>query len=179
MSTSIRNRTDGTHHRSRGPPGRHRSSGSGAQHLAVIVPTIALLACLDGFLPPVPSESVIVAVAALAVASRALARRGWLYIFTGRFVPVGRAAVNLTAGVVGYPRARFIPTVALASVLWAGYYAALGVGAGHALRDRPLLAAAIGIGCGVLGSLLAAQIVGWVQARRHTDRMRPSPPGAE
>lgn len=187
---------------------------------------VLVLACLDGFFPPVPSESVVIAVAVLAVAGdvswpflvllalaaaagawcgdliaytigsaipvdrlrlfrgrrgeaaltttrHALARRGRTYILAGRFIPVGRVAINMTAGATGYPRMSFLRVAALASPLWAGYYAALGVGAGHVLQERPLLAVVIGIGCGVLVGLLTDRAIGWYLRRFPRVRWTP------
>src|SRR5664280_1113150 len=116
-----------------------------------------LFATIDGFFPPIPSESLAIALAALSVSSgqpnlaliilvagagaftgdqiaytigkrlntrripfRAgprtqktldwakltLARRGASVILAARYIPVGRVAVNMTAGAVGYPRRR-------------------------------------------------------------------------
>ncbi len=163
--------------------------------------------CLvDGFFPPVPSESVVIALAAtwasvgvpnvwlvaLAAAlgaftgdqvAYALGRRtelrrwrpfrhpngravldwaetmlhgrGVSFIVTARFIPVGRVAVNMTAGSLRFPRRRFVPITMLAAVLWAGYGVAIGAFAGTWFRDQPVLAVAVGIGLGLgLGFLL-------------------------
>lgn len=178
---------------------------------------VLLLCFIDGFFPPVPSESIVIAVATLAVtgqvpplylgalvlvaaigaffgdltaytigsrvrlerlrvfrgdrgraslakAADLLDRRGTAVILSGRFIPVGRIAINMTAGAVGYPRARYLPTAAGASVLWAAYSAAMGIGAGHLLRDSPLLAMAVGITAGVLVGLLIDKLISRVRS---------------
>lgn len=95
--------------------------------------------------------------AAIAWATRALERRGALYIVTGRFIPGGRVAVNFVAGSTHYPRGRFLLTAALAAVVWASYSVGIGVFFGSFFDGQPLLAMASGIvlAC-VVGLLLDA-----------------------
>lgn len=159
------------------------------------------LATIDGVLPPVPSESVVIAVAVLSAtgdgpavhqlvlaaalgafcgdllaytigtrlplrrlrifrssrgrwmldwAEHALRTRGSSFILSARFVPVGRVAVNMTAGATGFPVRRYVPIAASAGLIWAAYTAALGVGAGSFLVDRPVVAILVGVGIGLL-----------------------------
>ena len=126
-----------------------------------------LFALIDGFFPPIPSESLAIALAALSVASgrpnlalvitaaaagaftgdqiayaigkrlaqhrlpflggprwaktldwaqRTLERRGASFILAARFIPVGRVAVNMTAGGVGFSRRRFVGLTAIAGL---------------------------------------------------------------
>ncbi len=156
---------------------------------------------IDGFFPPIPSESVVIALAALAVstgdpnfwvlgavaaagafcgdqiaysighrvsirrlrvmqgrrtqravawAERALAVRGATFIIAARYVPVGRVAVNMTAGAVGYPRSRFSLLAGIAAVTWSVYSVMLGIGAGVWLGHHPLLAVIVGVFGGIL-----------------------------
>lgn len=158
------------------------------------------LATVDGVIPPVPSESLVIAVAVLSAtgagpvfgalvaaaavgafggdllaytigrrlplrrlrifrsrrgqaaldwADHALRTRATSFILGARFVPVGRVAVNMTAGATHFPLRRFVPIAATAALLWAFYTAALGVGAGVFLGERPLLAMAVGIVAGL------------------------------
>ncbi|WP_250445085.1 VTT domain-containing protein [Actinotalea sp. C106] len=160
-----------------------------------------LVTLVDGIFPPVPSESAVIALAALAVstgeptlwlvgavaaagafsgdllafsigrrvpvrrmrllssplgqrmvdrAEHALEHRGAAFILAARYVPVGRVAVNLTAGSVGYPRGRFTGLAALAAISWSVYSVLLGVGAGVWFAEHPVLAVVVG----VLGGLL-------------------------
>lgn len=162
---------------------------------------VVLLATIDGFFPPVPSESVVIAVAVLIMAgsgpslwlliaaaavgafvgdiiaysigtkvpvhrlrifqgrrgqaslswaTRALANRGTVFILSARFIPIGRVAVNMTAGAVHYPRARFTLIASIAAVMWGGYSTLLGMGAGVFLHDYPLIGVAVGMAGGVL-----------------------------
>lgn len=92
-------------------------------------------------------------------ASRALHRRGAAVVLSARFVPVGRMAVNVTAGAVGFPRRRFAALSAVASVLWAAYYVLIAVLAGRWLGDRPLLAVVVGIATGTLLGLVVDRVV--------------------
>lgn len=160
-------------------------------YLAMLV-----VALVDGFFPPVPSETVLVAAAAVAASSgrpdllllgaaaavgaaigdniafaigrsvgitrfrwmrrpgparaferagTALETRGAGLILGARFIPVGRVAVNVTAGALRYPWRRFAGLTVLAGACWTAYSIALGLLAGAWLRDQPLLSATIGV----------------------------------
>jgi membrane-associated protein len=151
---------------------------------------------IDGFFPPVPSETVVVGAATVSVATgepnlllliavagagaiigdniayqlgrvlgttrfrwmrtkrvaatldwarRGLDRRGALLIFTARYIPVGRIAVNMTAGATGYPFRRFLPLSIAAGVTWAAYSALFGIVAGQWLHDQPFVAIVLAI----------------------------------
>ncbi len=179
---------------------------------------VLLVCCwVDGFFPPVPSESLVIAVATVTVAGagpplwavvavaaagafagdltafaigrrvpvdrlpllrrgrgrasvewarRSLERRGGTAVLAARYVPVGRVAVNVAAGAVGYPVRRFVGFAALAAVSWALWSVLLGVAAGALLHDLPLVAVAVGVGLGTaLGVLIDA-----VAARRRARR---------
>jgi membrane protein DedA with SNARE-associated domain len=155
-----------------------------------------VVALVDGFFPPVPSETVLVAAAAVAASTgrpnllllgaaaaigaaigdniafaigrtvgvhrfrwmrrpgpeRAFARaagaletRGAGLILGARFIPVGRVAVNVSAGALGYPWRRFAVLSVLGGACWTVYSVALGLLAGAWLRDQPLLSAVIGV----------------------------------
>lgn len=92
---------------------------------------------------------------ALAGATAALERRGTALVVAGRFVPVGRVAINVGAGALRYRWSRYLPAAAAAGVLWAGYNALAGIGANSLVSDNPLLAVAVGIAGGlVLGWLI-------------------------
>ncbi|WNB84576.1 VTT domain-containing protein [Cellulomonas sp. ATA003] len=175
---------------------------------------------IDGFFPPVPSESAVIALAALAGADgapdlrvlgavaaagaftgdqvayaigrrlavgrvrvlrsarvqravvraqAALAHRGAALIVGARFLPVGRVAVNMTAGAVGYSRRRFTVLAAIAAVTWAAYSIGLGVGAAHLLdAHHPL----VGVAVGVLAGLLVGAVLD-----RVLHRLRRARPG--
>lgn len=175
-------------------------------------------AVLDGFFPPVPSETVLIAAAAVAAstggvnvillcaagalgamvgdniafavgagvgtrrfgwvrrprvaaafarAQRALRRGGAGLILGARYVPVGRVAVNMSAGALGYPRRRFIPLSVVGGVTWAVYSAGIGMLAGHWLQDDPVLSVLIGISI----ALLLGFVVDRVSAARRRARI--------
>jgi membrane-associated protein len=160
-----------------------------------------LFCTIDGFFPPVPSESVVIALASLAItgnapsiwlilpvaalgafcgdmiayligtrvpirrlrlfrtrrgaralawAETALQRRGGAFILSARYVPIGRVAVNMTAGAVGFGFRRFAGFAAVAAVTWSIYSVLLGVGAGAVLHDHPIIAVVVGVLVGVL-----------------------------
>ena len=170
---------------------------------------LVLYACttIDGFFPPVPSESVVIIMAALSAADgrpnswllaavaaagafsgdqiaysigrripvrrlrvmrserarkaviwaeNTLGNRGAGLVIGARFIPVGRVAVNMTAGTVGLARVRFSVFAAAAAVAWSTYSVVIGVGAGHLLDERhPLVGVAVGVTGGlVTGALL-------------------------
>ncbi len=177
---------------------------------------VLLVAAGDALFPPVPSESVVVALAAVSVAgdgphlvllglvagvgallgdtaaylvgrrhgparlarasrpslrravhraSDALASRGGLVILVARYVPVGRVAVNLTAGATSYPRRRFVGFAALAALTWSAWSVGVGALAGHWVADNPLLGAAAGITValvlGLAADHVARRVLGW------------------
>lgn len=183
-----------------------------------IVLVVFLLAAIDGFFPPVPAESVVIALATLASvegvpnlwlvvpaaalgaftgdqvayqigarvrvrelrlfrgrrgaaaldwAERALEERGAAFIIAARYVPIGRVAVNMTAGALRYDRKRFTGLAAIAAVTWALYAAAIGMGTAAWLGDSTWLAVAVGVVGGVsLGIVLDWALRRWVRPRR-------------
>jgi membrane protein DedA with SNARE-associated domain len=93
--------------------------------------------------------------AAVGRAGRALDRRGASYIITGRFVPVVRVAINLTAGASGMPLRRFLPLSVTAATAWASFGVSIGTLGGRWLHGNPLLATAVAIAFAlVLGSVV-------------------------
>lgn len=164
---------------------------------------VVFLGCtIDGFFPPVPSESLVTAVAAVLAkeapwrlillgvvaasgawlgdniayligrrlthllrhfprlearvhhAARRISRRGTTLIIIGRFIPGGRIVVNMGAGLAEYPHPRFMVVTVVSAAVWAVYSVVIGVVAGHAVDDNPLLGAAIGVGLGI--------VLGWI-----------------
>ncbi|WP_243399681.1 DedA family protein [Arthrobacter glacialis] len=82
---------------------------------------------------------------AFAWAGKELEKRGAILIFTARYIPVGRIAVNFTAGATWFPWRRFVLLDGIAVVTWAGYSVAVGTFAGRWVHDNPLLGVAIAI----------------------------------
>lgn len=171
-----------------------------------VLPALFLLAAFDGLVPPVPSESVVITLAAFGAASGSphllalggvaaagafigdnltftlarrsglkrlrssprpkvaravrraeseLDRRGGLAIVVARYIPVGRVAVNVTAGAGTFSRPRFVLLSGMAAVSWAAYSVGIGALAGHWVEQNPLLGAVGGIAlAGSLGLLV-------------------------
>jgi len=196
---------------------------------------VYLFATIDGFFPPIPSESLVVALAALSMSSgqpnlaliilvaaagaftgdqiaytigkrldvrrlpilggvrgqrslqraeRALARRGASVVLAARYIPIGRVAVNMSAGAVGYSRRRFVGIDMIAALTWALYAASIGIGAGEWFKGHPLRAIVVG----VVGGLLIGLVLDWALGRLAHRRNRAvgpttsasihTPPGA-
>ena len=83
--------------------------------------------------------------AALARARRTVLTRPAVLIFTARYIPYARIAVNLSAGAAGLPVRRFLPLAAAAGTAWAIYNVAVGALFGTALPGNPLLAIALSV----------------------------------
>jgi membrane-associated protein len=75
--------------------------------------------------------------ARLAWAERTLDDRGAYLIVLARFVPGGRTAVTLTAGLTRMRGARFLRAAALAAVVWASFAAGLGYLGGQTFQEEP------------------------------------------
>jgi membrane protein DedA with SNARE-associated domain len=99
-------------------------------------------------------------------AERTLDTRGGYLIVTARFIPGGRTATTLTAGVTRMRWTRFVSYAALAAVLWASFAAGLGYLGGKAFEERPLL------GLGAALTVAAAITIG-VELARRLPRSRP------
>lgn len=177
-----------------------------------------VLACcvIDGFFPPIPSESVVVGLAAVAAtadvpnpwlliavaalgaftgdntayligrsvgtqrwrwmrgprmqrafrwAGRELRKRPASLILVARFVPIGRVAVNLTAGATHFSRPRFIGMTMLSATLWATYSVAIGLFFGQWFEDNHLLGAAIAIVCAIVLGILVDLAIARLRGR--------------
>lgn len=175
-----------------------------------VLPAVFGLCIIDGFFPPLPSESVVVGLAAVATtvgepnlwalfvvaalgamigdniayaigrhggltrlnhssnrkvrnamawASSELDKRGAVIIMAARYIPVGRVAVNITAGATRYSRPRFIFLDFIAATSWAAYSIAIGTLAGRWLHDNPVLATVVAVTGGVLLGLLVDRLL--------------------
>ncbi|WP_022892519.1 DedA family protein [Agromyces subbeticus] len=191
---------------------------------------IFVVCVIDGFFPPVPSETVVIAAAAAGAATgdwamlvgaviaasagaflgdniaytigrtvgvdrwswmrrdsarRAIAwaregldRRATVLILTARYIPVGRVAVNVTAGAAGLSRRRFLPLSALAALSWAVYSVAIGLFAGRWLSGNPLLAALLGIAIALVIGIIIDRVSSAVATRRAERRTTTEEPAA-
>lgn len=88
-----------------------------------------------------------------------LKKRGAVLIISARYIPVGRVAVNITAGATGYPRRKFMLFDAIAGCAWAAWSVAVGRLAGHWVENNPLLGAVIAIAIAVVVGILVDHLV--------------------
>ena len=185
-----------------------------------VLPVVVLFAAVDALVPPVPSEGVVVALAAVAMAgdgpnllllalaagvgafagdtltfvvgrrhgprrlqrlrhprvrlaldgaATTLERRAAVVVLTARYVPLGRVAVNLTAGATGFAPRRFVGLAALGATTWAAWSVGVGALAGRWLDGNPLLGSAAGIALALVLGLavdrLARRATGWGRVR--------------
>jgi membrane protein DedA with SNARE-associated domain len=107
-----------------------------------------------------------------AWAERSLAARGGALIVGARFVPGGRTAVTLTAGLIGMAARRYLRLAGLAAVLWASYAALLGYVGGRAFQDHPWQGLVLALGAAAVLAL-AVEL-----ARRLAARLRTGAPAA-
>lgn len=191
-----------------------------------VFPALYAFATIDGFFPPVPSESVVIALgslnrslgvpnlglvllfaaagaftgdqiayqigkkinvrqlgfmrsaraqAALDWAERSLEKRGAAFIIAARYVPIGRVAVNMTAGAVAYHRPRFMVLTGIAAVTWACYSALIGIASGSLLEGRPVLAIIVGVVGGVIIGIIVDRVIQWFTTRSGSDTKKAQP----
>lgn len=107
-------------------------------------------------------------------AERQLQERGGQLITGGRFIPGGRTAVALSAGLTHYAWRRYALLDGLAALAWALYASLLGYFGGRAFEDEPwkglvlALAIAFALAAGVEG-------VRWYRSRRQRAAAAPEP----
>lgn len=189
-----------------------------------------VLACcvIDGFFPPIPSESVVVGLSAVAATADVpnpllltataaagaflgdniaylIGRRtgttrwawmrgermqrafGWAgaelrkrpasLILVARFVPIGRVAVNLTAGATHYPRPRFVALTVLSAILWSTYSVGIGLFFGQWFEDNHFLGAAVAIVCAIGLGIVLDIVLSKIRGKVPDDAERLAPPG--
>ncbi|HEY7259611.1 MAG TPA: DedA family protein [Gaiellales bacterium] len=86
-------------------------------------------------------------------AERQLDRRGGVIIVGSRFIPGGRTATMLAAGMLEMPWRRFVAFDLLAAVIWAFYGTAIGYFGGTAFEGRPLIGVAVALGLALVAGL--------------------------
>lgn len=79
-------------------------------------------------------------------AERKLKQRAGTIIVVSRFIPGGRTATMLSAGLIGLSWRRFIVYDVVAGAAWAGYASVIGVVGGKAFADKPLHALQLAFG---------------------------------
>jgi membrane protein DedA with SNARE-associated domain len=102
-------------------------------------------------------------------------RHGWQIVVVGRLLPAGRIPVLLAAGALAYPWRRLLPASAVACLLCAVAYAALGVLSGG-IFDSPLLATLLA----TLLILVLGGVLNLVSSRRRRRKAtEPAPEPSE
>jgi membrane-associated protein len=103
-------------------------------------------------------------------AERQIRERGPYLIVVGRFIPGGRTAVTLAAGLLEMPWRRFILFDVLAGIAWASYASLLGYFGGKTFEESPLKAflIAFAVALAVSGAI---ELYRWLRKRR---ALRPS-----
>ena len=90
----------------------------------------------------------------IARAETMLRQRSATIIVVSRFIPGGRTATMLSAGLVALPWRRFAAYDLAAGVLWAGYASLIGLIGGKAFADKPLHALLLAFGIAAALTLL-------------------------
>lgn len=97
-------------------------------------------------------------------AEGALTRHGGPLIFGARFVPGGRTATTVTAGLLRMRWARFAVFAAAAGIAWASYAALVGYLGGQAFEDNPIWGLVLGFGVAA-ATFLVVEVVRRARAR--------------
>lgn len=104
-----------------------------------------------------------------AWAEGTLERHGGVVILVARFVPGGRSAATLTAGLVRMRRARFLPYAAVAGIVWAAFAGLLGYAGGKTFEDHPHIAFAAAFGAAGAVALAIEGVRRWRRWRTGDD----------
>lgn len=107
----------------------------------------------------------------LAAVQEQFDERGGTFVIIGRFIPGGRTAVAIGAGVLHFSWPQFLAYDAIAAVIWAFQAALPGFIGGALIQDRPWLAMVFGF---VLSAILAT-VVALLQRRREGQRLPEAP----
>jgi membrane-associated protein len=103
-----------------------------------------------------------------------LSRHGGPLIFGARFVPGGRTATTVTAGVLRMPWRRFALFAGAAGFAWASYAALLGYIGGRAFENNPLWGLLLGFGIAAL-TFVVVEVSRSIRARRRASRIAEAP----
>lgn len=103
---------------------------------------------------------------AIEKASAAIRSRPAVLIFTARYVPFARIAVNLTAGASGLSARFFLPLSAAAGLAWAVYNVVIGAVFGAALAEVPVVAVIVSVVVAITLGLTIDAVASWAIRRR-------------
>ncbi|GGD80457.1 DedA family protein [Microbacterium murale] len=96
-------------------------------------------------------------------------------LFTARFIPFARLAINLVAGATRIPFPRYLGLIALAATGWATYQAAIGALFAAILPDAPIVSVLISVVVAIgLGALIDLLIRRRARRRNPVAARRPS-----
>jgi membrane-associated protein len=101
----------------------------------------------------------------LAWARDLLAKRGVGLVIVARFVPGGRTAVTVTAGMTSMNRAKFVAATVVAGVVWATYATLLGYFGGKTFEDNHTLAFVVAFAIALSVTALT-ELIRWRLRRR-------------
>ncbi|MDZ8171293.1 DedA family protein [Microbacterium xanthum] len=105
--------------------------------------------------------------AALDWANRRLERSMASIVFTARFIPFARLAVDLTAGATRVPAARFLTVAGIAATGWAAYQTFIGAAVAFLVPGGPVVAVVVSV---ALALALGAAVDLVLGARRRARR---------
>ncbi|MEX1294599.1 MAG: DedA family protein [Candidatus Limnocylindrales bacterium] len=103
-------------------------------------------------------------------------KRGGVFIIIGRFVPGGRTAVAVGAGILHFKWLHFILYDALAATIWAFQAALPGFIGGSLIQDRPWLAMIFGFALSAIMAGGIALLQRWWDRRRQVEVEVPIKP---
>jgi membrane-associated protein len=86
----------------------------------------------------------------LGWAEHQLDRRGGMIIVGSRFIPGGRTATMIAAGVLEMPWRRFVAFDLAAAVIWALYCSGIGYFGGTAFEDEPIVGVGVALALAVV-----------------------------
>ncbi len=96
-------------------------------------------------------------------AGRELDKRAASLIMIARFIPIGRVAVNLTAGATKYSRRRFVFLTTISAIAWSSYSVGIGLFFGQWFAHNHLLGACLAIACAVVIGLTVDRVIAAVR----------------
>lgn len=110
--------------------------------------------------------------AAIARVRGVVDRRTAMLVFTARYIPFARIAVNLSVGAARLPLRRYLPLAAAAGLAWALFQVGVGTVFGAVLRGQPLLAVACSVAAALLLGLAVDRALALIRAARRIPRAR-------
>jgi membrane protein DedA with SNARE-associated domain len=103
--------------------------------------------------------------AAFAFAERQMRRRSASLILVGRYIPVGRVAVNMTAGATRLPYRRFLAISSVAGLAWSATSIGIALAASSVLHE-PLVAALVSMVVAAGLGIAVDRVIGRVTRKR-------------